>query len=162
MSKERPQPEDFYGLTEREVLFDRMSTARFQSLIEDERTAIHKVELSTNSFGEFLFVSTSRAVEDKRKYLTFWGAGYHEYRERWITDTWSWYEALPPTSEQTLSKEEALVLIRQRQQEVAVFAKGETQSQRGKLFELLADLTDEDGALADLEDFPHWFDEDLE
>jgi hypothetical protein len=139
-----------------------MSHERFSKLIADGQTIIHEIELSTNSYGEFLFVSTSRAAGEKSIYITFWGLGYHEYRERWITDAWSWYEALPAASKQPIPNEEALEVIHKRQEDIAEYARENTQSRRGKLFELLADLTDEDGALADLEDFEAWFDEDLE
>ena len=36
------------------------------------------------------------------------------------------------------------------------------QSRRAQLFETLADLTDEDGALTELEDLGIWEDEDIE
>ncbi|MBZ0308582.1 MAG: hypothetical protein K8I82_21120, partial [Anaerolineae bacterium] len=81
MSAERPQPTEPYRFTERQQLFDRISHRRFMDIIADEQTAVHKVEVSSNTYGEFLFVSTSRAGEGKRVYITFYGLGYHDYRE---------------------------------------------------------------------------------
>ena len=40
-------------------------------------------------------------------------------------------------------------------------ARHDAQTNRGRIFELLADLTDEDGAYTEMEDLPHWLlDED--
>jgi hypothetical protein len=154
MNKERPQPEDAYGLTERERLWDRISEARFQAILADEGTAIHSIELDANNYGEFLFVSTSRAAGDKRQYMTFFGGGYHEYRERWITKEWFWYRAnvLTQDNNQPVAKEEAAELLRQRREEIAPYVSQQTQSGRGKLFEMLADVFDEDGARSEIED----------
>jgi hypothetical protein len=52
-----------------------------------EPTTIHAAELSSNSYGEFLLVTVSRPGEEKPTYLTLYGLGYHEYRERWSTET---------------------------------------------------------------------------
>lgn len=161
MSKEFPQPEDAYGLTDREQLFDRVSHKRLEALLADEQTSVHEVKLDTNNFGEFLFISTSRAAGEQRVYITFYGAGFHEYRERWITGEWFWYRANPLSKEeeQTLPKDEVQALIRERQEEIAAYAGQDTQSKRGKLFEMLADLLDEDGAVSELEDMPpDWLD----
>lgn len=163
MSKERPQPTpDAFGLTENEKLFDRISNKRFQNLFQDEGTTVHSIELSANSFGEFLFVTLSRSSEQGREYLTFWGNGYHEYRERWLTEEWFWYK--PHLTEELqeihLTREEADELFAQHQEAIAAYVTEDTQSERGKLFDLLADLTDEDGAWSELNDLGSFFDED--
>jgi hypothetical protein len=154
MSKERPQPQDVYGFTEREQLWDRISGDRFNAIIADEQTAIHQIELSSNNYGEFLFVATSRGVGDKRVCVTFFGLGYHDYRERWITDEWFWYRAneFSERLKREISKEEAEGVLHERRAEIVSYASQQGQSGRGKLFEMLADLTDEDGALSELED----------
>lgn len=161
MRKEAPQPhEEGFGFTEGEQLFDRVSNKRFKALMEDERTTIHKVELSSNSYGEFLFVTASRPAGQGRGVVVFWGYGFHEYRERWLIHEWFMYETptYQETLEQTLSHEEAQELIEQRLKEIAPFLSGTRQSERGRIFEMLADLTDEDGALADLEEMEDWLD----
>jgi hypothetical protein len=64
-----------------------------------------------------------------------------------------------------LEKEEARDLIEQRIEEIKPYISDDTQTNRGRLFELLADLTDEDGALAELQDLGHladWLIEDEE
>lgn len=165
MSAERPRPEAAYGMTEHEKLFDRISDQRFRALIEDEETSVHKVEVSSNNYGEFLFVTTSRIVDDTRDYITFWGMGLHEYRERWFTDEWYWYTsyASPDTDEPKLTKEKVRKALKDRMNDIAPYITHEKPSQRAQLFSILADITDEDGAYSELEDLgdlSDLFDED--
>jgi hypothetical protein len=156
MTKEQSQPQtEGFRLSENERLFDKVSDKRFQHLIFDAQTTIHEFKLDSNSYGEFLFVTVSRAKGQGREILTFWGLGYHEYRERWFTEEWSFHESYPSTKSlgQQLSHKEAKRLIQERKSEVEHEAQEQSpQSAMGALFEILADITDEDGALSELED----------
>jgi hypothetical protein len=64
MKKERSLSEVAYGFSERERLSGRMNDEHFQAILEDQSTTIHEIEVATNSNGEFLFVTTSRAAGD--------------------------------------------------------------------------------------------------
>jgi hypothetical protein len=152
-SKEQPQPPNPFGLTENEQLWDQVSDERLRALIEDPATIIHKLDVDANNYGEFVFVTLSREADGQRHLLTFWGMGYHESRERWITKHWNWYRAnpFPDTLKQQMLLEEAQELLEQRRTEIAPYLSDDTQTSRGKLFEMLADLTDEDGAYTELE-----------
>ncbi|MEZ4667883.1 MAG: hypothetical protein R3E39_08210 [Anaerolineae bacterium] len=160
MSAERPKPEDVYGLTEHERLFDRISDERFRTLVQDIETIVHKMEVSANTYGEFLFVTTSRTVDTDRHRITFWGLGFHEYRERWLTQEWFWYVSMsnPEIDEIELTKEEVEALLKERRDEIAPYSNQDSQSERGKLFDMLADLTDDDGIYADMEDLDNLLD----
>jgi len=151
---ERPQPTDSFGFTEAEKLNERITTDRLRSLVRDEQTQVHRVELTTNTYGEFLFVTVSRPGEMQRTSLTFWGLGYHEHRERWLLDEWNWYQSHldAERGKELLEKQEFEWLLQERHSEIAPYASEPTQTRRGELFELLADLTDEDGAWAELDD----------
>ena len=82
----RPQrPYEVFGFTKKEQLYWRVSNERFEELIKDEGTHIHTIKASSNTFGEFLFVTTSRFGAQDRICMTFYGFGFHEYRERWFT-----------------------------------------------------------------------------
>ena len=134
------------------------------TLFDDETTTIHRLTEEANSYGEFLFVTLSRPGSTGRIHVTFWGAGYHEYRERWLAEEWFWYFSnFPPAEDEPpLEREEAREQLNQRLAYVQAHTDRETQSRRGELFELLADLTDEDGAWAELQDLPpDFFDEAL-
>lgn len=53
---------------------------------------------------------------------------------------------------QTLSTDEAKRLIEERRVEIALYAVEEPRSSHARLYGMLADLTDEDGALTELDD----------
>jgi len=154
-SKEQQPASDPFGITEKERLWDRISDRRFQGILDDADTLIHEIELSTNNYGEFLFVTMSRAYQDKRQFVTFWGAGFHEYRERWLHDEWRWYEMnrFADVAAMSIAKEEAQQRIQARRDEIQPWVDTASQSGRGKFFEFLADLTDEDGAYSEMEDW---------
>jgi hypothetical protein len=157
-NRERRRPEDVFGFTERERLYDRIGHQRFLGLLTDEQTVVHSIELSSNSYGEFLFVLVSRPAAEQRVALTFWGLGYHEYREQWITGEWFWHQSdlSGGRAEQPMVREEVLSMIAERYQEVLVSSRNAQQSKRGQLFEMMADLTDDDGAISDMEDLGDW------
>jgi hypothetical protein len=152
------RPYEIFGFTEEEALYWRVCQERFDEIINDDPTVIHEIKDSSNSFGEFLFVTTSRPGEhgaQNRVSMTFYGLGFHEYRERWFTHEWFWYQAnsYPSLIRQTIPKEEALELIQQRREYIQPDVRLDMQTDRGVLFETLADLTDDDGALAEFQDF---------
>ena len=162
-----PQPEDEFGFSEKERLWDRASHERLMEFLESETTTIHRVEESSNNYGEFLFVTVSRPGSQRRILVTFWGAGYHEYRERWLTDEWHWYRAnpFPETLEQQLEREEVKQQLSQRIESIKLNSSEQTQTRRGQMFEILADLTDEDGAYSEMQDLDDlagdWWDEEI-
>lgn len=158
MSHERPKRNAAYGFTEREVLWDRIGHGRFEQVLADQDTTIHNIHLDSNTYGEFLFVTTSRQAGEQRSALTFFGLGYHEYRDRWLIDDWYWYETtLDIGEENILPKIDTLSIIQQRREQVLGYAAGQIQSERGQLFEMLADLTDDDGTWGEFEDLQDWF-----
>ena len=151
------RPYEVFGLTEEEALCWRVTQERFEEIFNDDQTLIHAIKNSSNNFGEFLFITTSRPGDKSRIGMTFYGLGYHEYRERWITDEWFWYQAnpFPNLKRQRLDKEEVSQLLQERVESITPDVRSDTQTERGKLFEMLADLTDEDGALAEMQDIEH-------
>lgn len=123
------------------------------ALVMQPDVDIHEVKEDSNSFGEYLFVTVSCRAEQPRKLYTFWGLGYHEYRERWITDSWQWYESQRNQARlPMLDKTEAVNQIGERTSFVQTNATPIEQSSGAQLYELIADLTDEDGALSELDD----------
>ncbi len=121
MSKEIPQPTDSFGLTEQERLDERISQERFTSIMTDERTAVHHIEVSANDDGEFLFVTMSQPVGEERRFLTFWGLGYHASGERRLIDEWRFYDTqqLLHQIPQRITPEDAQAWIQQRRDEIA-------------------------------------------
>jgi hypothetical protein len=147
-----------FTFTEREKLYDQVSHNRFMAIVMQPDIDIHEVKEDSNSFGEYLFVTVSCRTEQPKKLYTFWGLGYHEHRERWITDSWQWFESQRrPETLPVLAKEEAYQQIKEREAFVRANTIPTQQSRRAQLYEVLADLTDEDGALTELEDLGWMF-----
>jgi len=149
------KPYEVFGLTENEALSWRVDQERFEEIINDDPTIIHEIKDSSNTFGEFLFVTASRPGHQGRICMTFYGQGFHEYRERWLVDEWFWYQATsyPELIRQKVELEEALELLQKRADDITPDIRHDIQSENGELFEMLADLTDDDGALAEFQDF---------
>jgi len=148
------RPYELFGLTEQEALYWRVTDQRFRALLEQDETLIHRIENSSNNFGEFLFVTASRPGNQGRLAMTFYGLGYHDHRERWIAGEWFWYQSnlSPELMQEQIDKDEANDLIHQRRDSIASHLGEDVQTEYGQFFEMLADLTDEDGALAEIED----------
>jgi len=154
---------DVFGLTDKEQLHDFISDTRFQAILQSEGTTIHQLAVDTNNYGEFLFVTVSREANGKPRFITFWGLGLHEKRERWLTQEWRFHESYIHQFPTPMAKESALQQIQQRHDEIAQEVSDTKPSERALLFSLLADLTDEDGASIELEDLDqggYLFDQD--
>lgn len=148
------RPYEVYGFEEQERLYWRVGEDRFLQILADDETLIHQVLNSSNQFGDFVFVTTSRPGDHGRVAMVFYGLGYHQQRERWILDEWYWYQGSvrPELLAKHTSQEEVFELLKDRKDRLQPRAAENKQTTRGRLFEILAELTDEDGALAKLED----------
>ena len=58
----------------------------------------------------------------------------------------------PGDEERMVDTEEVKTLLQKRREMVQTYARQSTQSERGKLFEMLADLGDDDSAYAEMQD----------
>lgn len=157
-SQPQPAPKssvEIFGLSESEQLFSRVSKERFLLFLKDEKTTIHEVLDSENNYGNFLFVTVSKPGSSESVGITFYGLGYHEYRERLIEDEWFWFKTdlSPEKQNKQIPKEDVEEILKQRTNDILSEYGNEHQSQVGAMFEWLADLTDEDGAIAEMEDF---------
>lgn len=160
MSSEREQPrrkhvlEDVFGFSRNEILYYQVSDKRFRAIIDDENTTVHQVNISENNYGEFLFVTTSRAGNNGRVLVSFYGLGHHEHREQWFTDSWFFYQSNPFSKvlKEQLEPDEVQFLLQERRSDIAPYATEHNPSQRAQLFAMIADLTDEDGALSEMDD----------
>lgn len=147
-------PNKKFGFTESEILFNRISHQRFLEMLQDPKHKINTIVESGNAYGEFLFVTISREDNGQKLIITFYGLGYHEYRDRWFMDEWHWYQtyANSESCKGEISKDDALKQIEAQKIEILPYAEKATQSEAGYFFEMLADLTDDDGAIGELDD----------
>ncbi len=91
MPPETDQPKPDFGFTDTERLLERLSHERLMVFLQDPRTAIHHIEVSTQEAGEFLYLTLSQRVGEERLFLTFWGLGFDQQRQEWLTGEWRWY-----------------------------------------------------------------------
>ena len=86
--------------------------------------------------------------------MTFWGLGYHDYRERYIHQEWFWHQTpadlVDPSKK--LTREDVLGQLEVRRGEIQLHIDKNVQTEQGKLFEALADMTDDDAALSEMQD----------
>jgi hypothetical protein len=159
-SKPAPiKPYEVFGFTEKERAQWRISADRFDEILENRHTTIHTIEPASNTYGEFLFVTASRSRDEGRVYMGFYGLGYHEYRERWLVDEWYWFQERHSKEllRQQIPLEEAKTRIEERIEDIRPDIAEDTQTPRGELFEFLAELGDEDGALVAFQDLDEVF-----
>jgi hypothetical protein len=112
--KERPRP--CFESTERETLYDQVSHQRLLAVVMQPDVDVHAIELATNSFGEYLFVTLSCRSGQLKSLYTFWGLGYHDHLERWITESWQWYESTRKVETVAIQpKDDAYAQIKERE-----------------------------------------------
>ena len=152
--KERSSQDHDFAFTDTERLLYRVSAERFTQIFDHKYTTIHNFALDSNSYGEFLFVTVSYPSPEGQQVTTFYGLGLHENRDRWINDEWYWYEPInkPKHSPTRMDKSTANKLLEERKQIIENSAGEHIQSRHGEQFEILADLTDDDGAMAEMGD----------
>ena len=160
MSRERPtqrafpSPHEVFGFTRQEHLHRWVNHGRFQGILSDDQTTIHRVGESSGGLGDFLSVTISRPADQRRICLTFYGMGFHQYRERWFIDEWHWYEdPWPPPAdlEQAIPKEEAEAMLQERRESIHPHIRQETQTERGRVFEEAANRMNEEDGREELE-----------
>lgn len=152
-----------FAFSESELLNCQITHARLLRLLHEPSTTVLAMKEATNSYGEFLFVTVAAFVpriacampeQVSRFTLTFWGLGFHDARECWLTDLWRWHEAqFADPDAPVLNKAEYFRQIEARLkacQEEAVQAPAP--SGRAAAFAFFAELGDEDGALTELDD----------
>ena len=146
------KPYEIFDITEDEIARWRVSDEKLKEILANPNTVTHTIELATIAYGEFLFLTTSRGTGQQRICMTFYGLGYHEYRERWITKEWFWHQTPANLVEiqNRISGEEVKEQLEQRLAEISPYLGEDTQTARGRMFEYLADLTDDDAAFAEM------------
>ena len=87
MTEKQPKPQqEGFNFTDNETLFYKVNHERFKQMIFDDNTTIHKVQIDSNNYGEFLFLTASRPTPQGKECITYFGLGLHEHRDRWLAD----------------------------------------------------------------------------
>ena len=148
------RPYEIFGFSEEEVNRLRIPDEKLQEILANPNTNIHSINASTNTFGEFMFLRTSKGMGQNRIRMTFYGLGYHQYRERWLYEEWFWYQSQGDMGGQRepMSLEDAQRQLEKRRNALSPFFYEYEQSEYGWMFERMADMTDDDAALAEMQD----------
>jgi hypothetical protein len=129
-----------------------IDTSDLINIIKDVDTVVRCVERTTNTYGEFLFVTLFSI--SKQRTATFYGCGYHHYYERSVTNKWIGYEIDNKYYTDVINKSIAIPKICEEIEDIKFSYKSiEEQSERGWLFEELSEVSDEDGVKSLLEDY---------
>ena len=148
------RPYEVFDINEDELTRWRISGEKLTKILANTNTTINSLEISENTYGEFLFLTASRGRGDHRICMSFYGLGYHQFRERWLHDEWFWRQTpndfVP--AHISIAKDEATTQITERLADISPHLEKDTQTEIGKTFEALADLADEDAALAEMQD----------
>ena len=132
-------------LTEDEELWERVTTERLIEIVQNADD--QRCEVSSNSYGEFLFVDVLYGSDA----YTFYGAGYHEYRGRYYVNEWRVYTS--SISEGfTMSKEEVINEILRKEDEIRNMPT-QRRTENQALFDVLADVADDDFVIELMQDF---------
>lgn len=157
MTPERYRPKrpyEIFGLSEDEVGRWRVTDERLKEILTDPNVTTNTIKLSTNDYGEFIFITTSKGKGEARICMTFYGLGYHKYRERWLNDEWFWYQTPASTVSPAdqISFEEGQEILAERMEAISPHLENDTQTETGRMFEAIADMTDDDAAIAEMQD----------
>lgn len=68
-----------------------ITTRELIGLIADKDVVVSRCSTSCNLFGEFLFVGLR--YDKTNECRTYYGAGYHEYREKYMVDEWECFSS---------------------------------------------------------------------
>jgi hypothetical protein len=143
--------DDMKVFTDREQLYSKVTHARFLAILRDKRALIVSSHRSYNNYGEFRFVT----VTMRRKYpgqpafreaITFYGNGYHEYRDITSPD---WCFSVGNSG---IYRNDPVMVKRSVISEIASERAGMCFDSKptNNAFTFLADMGDDDGAYSEL------------
>lgn len=80
---------DAFGLTHQNFLWSKVSLKRAVEIMRKGNVEIldqnnGELNIGTNSYGEFVFVTLRAKTDQGNIYVQFWGLGYHEYRDKYL------------------------------------------------------------------------------
>lgn len=119
-----------FDFTVDELEQEQVSDLRFQEMLDQEGTIIHRVDQTTNMLGEFIFIqiSSPQGRQNHRR-VTFYGLGFdkgdqydpnHSHKGKWMTDTWGNYSSGDFTEEPNdpISRADLNKIIQDRKEEI--------------------------------------------
>lgn len=144
-------------LTEKEILYETVSTKRLYEILDKRQVSIRRVKRDMNNYGEFLFISTKVGKQG----ITFYGAGFDEVRNRWITEEFMMFAefvmyAHPLYNEyKPMNKKIAIEMIQNEVTKHRNYAENSIEgNQRNVIDDLIDVIGDENAFITEAEDNP--------
>jgi len=142
---------------EEENLWSSLSYDRIKEILLRPEIRVLSFSLSENSYGRFWFLTID--TKDSRDKIVFHGLGHHELRNRYILDKFDYYCPckFPEEKIDVLDKD---TIINKLEAEYVKFkrycqANPLERDSHDKMFEQLADMSDDDAALSMMEDMAY-------
>jgi len=135
-------------LTEKELLWDKVTYERLEELIKDPDIEVISMRPSENNYGEFWFIT----VLDKRdnKAMTFYGLGFNWSRNKYMTN-FKFYQSNIDTEKNLEFKDKKAILAKMYLEYRDTLEKEQNFKEEPDYeFEMLADMADEDYAYSQL------------
>jgi hypothetical protein len=112
-------------------------------LLREKRTVndySNRLQYNKKSKKSQELILPSCVGDTRRTAVTFYGLGYHEERERWITKERFWYRAHTDTDmlQQQIYKDGVRETPQRHLESIQPYIERNTQTQRGMIFEILA------------------------
>lgn len=128
-----------------------INTKELIKLVEKPDNIVCRCAEANNSYGRFLFVDIHN--DDTDECTSYYGAGYHEYRERYLIDEWAQFRS-DNNKDLCLPKDVVVGRINQCVNIARRCQYGRPpQCKSAELFEELVDVIgDEDAVIAEMED----------
>jgi hypothetical protein len=144
-------------------IYGKVSFDDFIKMLKKKNVRVHRprygeyhpteqpCHVSSNSYGEFCFLDISTT---KGLVVSVWGLGYHEMREQYVTSFEINYADFKEEilAQPTINKANLIRFLEKRKADDEVYYGKPAKSNEAKLFSLLADYTDDDAALTEMED----------
>lgn len=146
------------GITESQDLWETIPHTQLLDIIARPDVLLSGYSVGENAYGEFLFFSIH--LPNHREYITVYGLGENWNSEKWLTATWKFYESYTSVWElehyplETISAKALLAKIETR---IADITKQgaylpHVPSQRATYYSMLAEFSDEDSAIMEIDD----------
>jgi hypothetical protein len=141
-----------FGITESENLWDKIRGFERLMQLVNKADRISQCMRSTNSYGEWRFIT----LWIDKEQLTLYGHGEHDYRAMIYGDTWficnhNDYEQDYHSGANLNIYQVTEELMREHKHDYPKDLKSEFASDESDLFNEIADLTDDDGAISELD-----------
>lgn len=147
-----------FGITKNEMLWDEISYEHFIEILGKSNVKAIRCERDANTYGDFRFLTLLGKTDDGNLWhLSVYGMGFHEHRETHVI-AFKINDCHGFTShkweEPGILKTKVKAILAEEYADYSAREKADDPGPEAELFGMLADLTDDDGAMSEMSDIP--------